>query len=197
MPRPPIRARVKASVSAVCAALVLAAVAVAGSWAADSAEASHLLRFPTLSRDAIAFAYAGDIWSAPRAGGLARQLTTDPGLELFPRYSPDGRFIAFTGEYDGNRDVYVIPAEGGEPKRLTFWTDIGHVGERMGPNNEVIGWTPDGTRVLFRSRHQAWESRAGRLFTVGLDGSLPQPLTAAGRRRASGSTTSRATGSRR
>ncbi|HKN48536.1 MAG TPA: protease, partial [Candidatus Polarisedimenticolia bacterium] len=193
MPRPPLSARLNAALTLACLAIVFAIVTVAGGAhagaaparsasatadpaAVDSGATSHLLRFPTLSRDEIAFTYAGDIWSVPRGGGIARQLTTDPGLELFARYSPDGKWIAFTGQYDGNRDVYVIPAEGGEPKRLTFWTDIGHVSERTAPNNEVIGWTPDGTRVLFRSRHQAWETRAGRLFTVGLDGSLPQPL---------------------
>lgn len=142
----------------------------------DAEAATRLLRFPTLSRDSIAFIYAGDVWAVPRSGGVARQLTSDPGLELFPRYSPDGSLIAFTGQYDGNRDVYVVPAERGEPKRLTFWTDTGHPTERAGPNNMVIGWTPDGKRVLFRSRHQAWEDRAGRLYTVGLDGGLPEPL---------------------
>lgn len=148
----------------------------AGAAEPDVEAATRLLRFPTLSRDSIAFTYAGDVWAVPRSGGVARQLTSDPGLELFPRYSPDESLIAFTGQYDGNRDVYVIPAQGGEPKRLTFWTDTGHPTERAGPNNMVIGWTPDGKRVLFRSRHQAWEDRAGRLYTVGLDGGLPEPL---------------------
>ncbi len=142
----------------------------------DASAATRLLRFPTLSRDSIAFVYAGDIWTVARSGGVARQITSDPGLELFPRYSPDGKWIAFTGQYDGNRDVYVIPAEGGEPKRLTWWTDTGHPAERAGPNNMVIGWTPDGKRILFRSRHQAWEDRAGRLYTVDLAGGLPEPL---------------------
>ncbi len=142
----------------------------------DETAATRLLRFPTLSREAIAFVYAGDIWTVPRGGGVARRLTGDPGLELFPRYSPDGSWIAFTGQYDGNPDVYVVPVEGGEPRRLTFWTDTGHAAERAGPNNMVIGWTPDGKRVLFRSRHQAWEDRAGRLYTIGLDGGLPEPL---------------------
>jgi tricorn protease len=137
---------------------------------------ARLLRFPALSRDAIAFVHAGDLWTVPRSGGLARQLTTDAGLEWMPRFSPDGKWIAFTGQYDGNRDVFVIPAEGGEPKRLTFWTDTGHPSERTGPNNLVLGWTPDGKRVLFRSRHQAWEDRSGRLYTVGLDASLPEAL---------------------
>jgi len=136
----------------------------------------RLLRFPALSNESIAFVYAGDIWIVPRAGGIARQLTTDPGLEWFPRFSPDGRWIAFTGEYDGNKDVYVMPAEGGEPRRLTWWSDTGQQNERAGPNNIVMGWTKDGKRVLFRSRHQAWESRAGRFYTVSVDGGYPVPL---------------------
>jgi len=147
-----------------------------GATGPDEASATRLLRFPALSKDSIAFVYGGDVWTVPRAGGTARQITSDPGLEILPRFSPDGRWIAFTGEYDGNRDVYVIPAEGGEPRRLTFWTDTGHASERAGPNNMVIGWTPDGKRVLFRSRHQAWEDRSGRLYTVALDGGLPEPL---------------------
>jgi len=138
--------------------------------------ATRLLQYPTLSRDSIAFTYAGDIWMVARQGGTARRLTSDAGLEIMPRYSPDGRWIAFTGQYDGNRDVYVIPAEGGVPRRLTVWTDTGQPSERAGPNNMVIGWTPDGTRILFRSRHQAWEDRSGRLFTIGLQGGLPEPL---------------------
>src|SRR2546425_51146 len=100
----------------------------------ESGAAARLLRFPTLSRDSIAFVYGGDIWTAPRGGGTARQLTTDAGLEWLPRYSPDGKWIAFTGQYDGNRDVYVIPSAGGEPRRLTWWTDIGQPSERQGPN---------------------------------------------------------------
>ncbi|HET6374306.1 MAG TPA: S41 family peptidase [Candidatus Polarisedimenticolia bacterium] len=144
--------------------------------AGPEGDEGRLLRFPTLSKESIAFVYGGDLWTVPRSGGVARQLTTDPGIEWFPRFSPDGRWIAFTGEYDGNRDVYVIPAEGGEPKRLTWWRDVGQQSERAGPNNMVIGWSRDGKSILFRSRHQAWESRAGRLYTVSVDGGLPAPL---------------------
>src|SRR2546425_4945716 len=125
-----------------CAVLILLGVLLVawpdgspGASETDATPATRLLRFPTLSRDSIAFVYAGDIWTVARSGGLARQLTSDPGLEIFPRYSPDGKWIAFTGQYDGNRDVYVIPAEGGVPKRLTFWADTGHPAERAGPNN--------------------------------------------------------------
>src|SRR5437867_6379628 len=179
MRRPPSRSFVLPGTAFIlCLLMVLAAWGRGPHGAAEpvGTAATRLLRFPALSKDSIAFVYGGDIWTVPRAGGTARQLTSDPGLEILPRYSPDGRWIAFTGEYDGNRDVYVIPAEGGEPRRLTFWTDTGHPSERAGPNNMVIGWTPDGKRVLFRSRHQAWEDRSGRLYTVALGGVLPEPL---------------------
>src|SRR5256885_16417303 len=81
------------------------------------------------------------IWIASREGGAARRLTSHVGDELYPKFSPDGKWIAFTGEYDGNPDVYLISAEGGEPKRLTV-----HPG-----NDIVLGWTPDGKDILFRS----------------------------------------------
>jgi tricorn protease len=172
--------RTRRAVALAAAVLLLLAAALAVSPAVSKADdasgATRLLRFPGLSADSIAFVYGGDLWTVPRGGGLARQLTTDAGLEWLPRYSPDGKWIAFTGQYDGNRDVYVIPAEGGEPKRLTWWTDAGHPSERQGPNNMVMGWTPDSRRVLFRTRHFAWEDRASRLCTVGLDGGLPEQV---------------------
>ena len=125
--------------------------------------AGHTLyQNPSLSRTRIAFAYAGDIWTVSRDGGVAERLTTYAGVESDPRFSPDGRWVAFTGEYDGNTDVYVVPAEGGEPKRLTF-----HPGA-----DQVVGWTSDGTKVLFRSSRQSARGY-GQLFTIGLDGGLP------------------------
>ncbi len=102
---------------------------------------TKLLRFADISKDRVVFAYAGDLWIASREGGAARRLTSHVGDELFPKFSPDGKWIAFTGEYDGNPDVYVISAEGGEPKRVTFH-----------PSNDIVlGWTPDGKNILFRS----------------------------------------------
>src|SRR6266568_4468124 len=102
---------------------------------------TKLLRFADISKDKVVFAYAGDLWIASREGGAARRLTSHVGDELYPKFSPDGKWIAFTGEYDGNPDVYVISAEGGEPKRLTFH-----------PSNDIVlGWTPDGKNILFRS----------------------------------------------
>ncbi len=142
------------------AALTLSASAV---WCAAAAAPAYI-RYPDINGNRIVFAAEGDLWVASDAGGVARRLTTHPGTEYFPRFSPDGKWIAFTGEYDGNQDVYVIPAEGGEPRRLTW-----HPGA-----DQVVGWIPDGTKVLFRSRAenpQAWE-----LFAVGLDGSDPEKL---------------------
>ena len=104
----------------------------------------RLMRFPDIYKDKIAFSYGGDLWLVASAGGIARRITTHPGLELFPKFSPDGKWIAFTGQYDGNFNVYVIPAEGGDPKQLTFLPDVATVSERMGPNNMVIDWLREG-----------------------------------------------------
>ena len=101
---------------------------------------ARLLRFPTIHKDQIVFTYAGDLYIVPSSGGVARKLTSHEGFELFARFSPDGRQVAFTGEYDGNREVYLIPREGGIPKRLTYTASLGRddVTDRMGPNNIVM-----------------------------------------------------------
>jgi tricorn protease len=125
-----------------------------------------LLRKPTVSKSQIAFSYGGDLWIVDRNGGDAKRLTSDIGIEIDPRFSPDGTMIAFTGEYDdGNEDVYVMPSTGGLPKRLTS-----HPGE-----DQVVGWTPDGSRILFRSGRNSY-GRQMQLFTVGLSGGLPEVL---------------------
>jgi tricorn protease len=124
-----------------------------------------LLQKPTLSKTHIAFAYAGDLWLVAREGGEARLLTSGAGSKSDPVFSPDGSLIAYTGDYDGNVDVYVIPASGGVPKRLTHHPAV----------DEVIGWTPDGKQVLFRSSRNSY-SRFNRLFTVSLEGGLPHEL---------------------
>ncbi|HEX9974857.1 MAG TPA: protease, partial [bacterium] len=115
---------------------------------------ARLLRFPAIYEDQIAFTYAGDLYSVPATGGIARKLTTHEGNEMFPRFSPDGKWIAFTGQYDGNTEVYLIPSEGGIPKRLTFTATLGRddVSDRMGPNNIVMGWKRTGNEIVFRSR---------------------------------------------
>ncbi len=128
---------------------------------------TKLLRFADISKDRVVFAYAGDLWIASREGGAARRLTSHVGDELYPKFSPDGKWIAFTGEYDGNPDVYVISAEGGEPRRLTSH-----------PSNDIVlGWTPDGKNILFRSdRFSAPPSRYTKLFLVSPQGGTPTPL---------------------
>src|SRR4029079_7870659 len=106
---------------------------------------ARMFRYPAVSKDQIAFVYAGDIWLVPKKGGAAVRLTSSPGEESFPRFSPDGTKIAFSASYDGNVDVYVTPATGGEPKRLTYHPMA----------DRVIGWSPDGKRVLFASSRES------------------------------------------
>ncbi len=158
--------------------LAILVFSLAGAWACFSQgmPEGRLMRFPDIYKDKIVFSYGGDLWLASTAGGIARRITTHPGLELFPKFSPDGKWIAFTAQYDGNFNVYVIPAEGGEPKQLTFEPDASHVSERMGPNNEVITWFPDSKRILFLSRRDTFNDWFGRLFSVGIEGGLPLRL---------------------
>ena len=128
---------------------------------------TRLLRYSDISLGKVAFAYAGDLWIAAKEGGAARRLTSHVGDERFPKFSPDGKWIAFTGEYDGNPDVYVIPADGGEPRRLTFH-----------PTNDIVlDWTQDGANVLFRSdRFAAPPRRYTELFLVPPQGGTPKRL---------------------
>jgi tricorn protease len=150
---------------------------ITGSLRAQDAEA-RLLRFPTIHGDKIVFSHAGDLYSAPASGGQARKLTSYIGYEMFARFSPDGKWLAFTGQYDGNTEVYVMPAEGGTPRRLTYTATLGRdeLSDRMGPNNIVIGWKHDSKTILFRSRMRTFNDFIGSLYTVTLDGGLPEPL---------------------
>jgi tricorn protease len=151
--------------------LVLSATAFAN-------DEARLLRFPAIYDNQIAFTYAGDLYSVPATGGIARKLTSHDGVELFPRFSPDGKWIAFTGQYDGNTEVYLIPAEGGIPRRLTFTATLGRddVSDRMGPNNIVMGWKNNGKEIVFRSRMKTFNSFLGELFTVDKEGNMPEQL---------------------
>ncbi len=150
--------------SQVAGALLLCSLAVAG-LRAQSADQYALLRKPTISKTQIAFSYGGDLWIVERSGGEAHRLTSDIGIEIDPIFSPDGTWIAFTGEYDGNEDVYVIPAAGGIPKRLTSHPS----------SDQAVGWTRDGKRILFRSTRDSYSGFA-QLYTVGLSGGLPEAL---------------------
>ena len=117
-------------------------------------------------------------------GGTATRLTAHPGLELFAKFSPDGKTIAFTGQYDGDEQVYVVPVTGGVPKQLTFYPARGPLTERWGYDNQVYGWTPDGKRVLFRSLRDGWTLVENHLYTVSAEGGsavqLPMPTAGAG-----------------
>ena len=134
-----------------------------------------LMRYPTLSGNTIVFVAHDNLWSVPRTGGTASRLTADEGRDVMPRFSPDGRWIAFTGEYQGNRDVYVIPAGGGTARRVTFTSDlVPEPSARGGPNNMVVTWTPDSKNIVFLSRRVAWNSWINRPFTVPATGGLAQ-----------------------
>lgn len=156
-----------------CVALAMLSVVTP----AEVSSQTKLLRFPDIHRDRVAFVYAGDIWVAPASGGSAIRLTADPGLELFPKFSPDGQWIAFTGQYDGDEQVYVMPAEGGIPKQLTFYPARGPLAPRWGYDNQVNGWTRDGSAILFRSsRGDSWDLTDSRLYTVAREGGFPQAV---------------------
>jgi len=144
--------------------------------ALPAAAETKLLRFPDIHDDRVVFTYAGDLWTASTAGGTATRLTAHPGLELFAKFSPDGKWIAFTGQYDGDEQVYVIPSTGGVPKQLTFYPSRGPLPARWGYDNQVYGWTPDGKSVVFRSLREYFDLGDSRLYTVTMDGGLPQAL---------------------
>src|ERR1700751_3939015 len=137
---------------------------------------TKLLRFPDVHGDKVVFPYGGDLWLAATSGGLATRLTAHPGLELFAKFSPDGKWIAFTGQYDGDEQVYVIPATGGIPKQLTFYPSRGPLPDRWGYDNQVYGWTRDGKAVVFRSTREYFALADSRLYTVPMDGGLPVPF---------------------
>src|SRR4051812_11591284 len=117
-------------------------VAIVATAPTIQSEEARLLRFPTTQGDRVAFTYAGNLYSVASGGGVARRLTSHDGNEMFARYSPDGKWLAFTGQYDGNTEVYVMPADGGVPRRLTWTATLSRdeLSDRMGPNNLVVGW---------------------------------------------------------
>src|SRR5437879_8620891 len=138
----------------------------------------RLMRFPDVYKDKVVFMYGGDLWLASTSGAVARRITSHAGRELFPKFSPDGKWIAFTGQYDGNFNVYVMPSDGGQPKQLTFYQGSAQqLNDRMGIHDEVVTWTPDSKRIVFLSRRDAQNGWIKRPFTVSIDGGLPQQLT--------------------
>ena len=132
----------------------------------DATAETRLLRYPDIRSDTLVFCYGGDIYTASTNGENVKRITHFPGEEKLPKFSPDGRQIAFTAEFEGNEDVYVVPVMGGTPTRLTF-----HAAQDL-----VVDWHPDGTRVLFRSNRSSFSYRFRRLFEVAVNGGLPTVL---------------------
>src|SRR5688572_3112204 len=155
---------IRLPLAALHAALVASLFApVAGAQVAPDAV---LLRTPDVSRDQICFRYDGDVWLVPKQGGEARRLSSVPGNESFPRFSPDGQSIAFMGGYQGGNDLYVIGIDGGVPRRLTHH-----------PDSELLcDWLPGGEGLLFSSPMTSGQRRASKLFTVATEGGQPIEL---------------------
>ncbi len=137
---------------------------------------ARLMRYPHICGDQIVFVYGGDIWTVDADGGEARQLTSHKGLELFPRISPDGQWIAFSAEYNGARQIYVMPAQGGTPRQLTWYNDVGPMEPRNGFDNVVLDWTSDSERILFRSNRTPYSKLRSNYFLVNINGGLEEPL---------------------
>ena len=155
---------------------LLFSLALFASAFSAQADEARLLRFPSTNGNEIIFSYGGDLYKAPLAGGDATRLTSHIGYEMFARFSPDGKTVAFTGEYDGNREVYLIPAQGGEPVRLTYTSTNGRddLGDRMGPNNIVMAWSKDGKKIVYRNR--TGDGFPGKLWTVSPQGGMSEQI---------------------
>ena len=156
------------------------ALSASGLFAQNSADSSQtrLLRFPATNGAEIVFSYAGQLYAVGMDGGTARRLTSAPGYVTFPRFSADGAQLAFTAQYDGNTEVFVMPADGGTPKRLTYTATLNRddVSDRMGPNNIVMSWKNTTNEIAFRSRMRTFNDFIGQLYTVGLDAEVPQQI---------------------
>lgn len=153
--------------------LILSLLALVGVHSLlTAADEARLLRFPATNGSEIVFSYAGDLYKVPAIGGEAQRLTSHVGDEMFPHFSPDGKTIAFTGQYDGNTEVFAMPSVGGEPLRVTYTATNSRddLGDRMGPNNIVMNWTPDGKRIVYRNRIS--DGFSGKLYTVDKEGGL-------------------------
>jgi len=143
----------------------------------NSQDEARLLRFPAIHGNQIVFTYSGDLYTVLKEGGVARKLTTDDGYEMFARFAPDGKRIAFTAQYDGNTEVYTMDARGGVPKRLTYTATLRRddISDRMGPNNIVMTWK-DNDHILFRSRKQSFNSFKGQLFLAHVNGGIQEEI---------------------
>lgn len=158
--------------------LLFSGILLLAGFASQAQDEARLMRFPTIHGDQVVFSYAGDLFTASTSGGIARRLTSGDGYEMFAKFSPDGNTIGFTGQYDGNTEIFTIPKDGGNPQRLTFTATLGRddVSDRMGPNNIVMAWTPDGKSIIYRSRKKTFNDFVGQLFQVSKEGGLSAEL---------------------
>ena len=152
-------------------ALVLSLVFTASLYAADAIDdEAKLLRYPNTSETSVTFNYAGNIYVAPIEGGYASRITNSEGIEQMPRFSPDGKTIAFIGEYDGNPEIYTISKNGGVPFRVTYSMDIPNVADRQGPDKIIMHWSADGKDIIYRSRMESWNVLTGKLYRTAASG---------------------------
>ncbi|MBP8790552.1 MAG: PD40 domain-containing protein [Breznakibacter sp.] len=142
-------------------------------WSVNDA---RLLRYPDINGKQVVFVYAGDIWTVDANGGDAKQLTSHEGLELFPKLSPDGLWIAFSAEYSGSRQIWVMPASGGSARQLTWYNSVGVMPPRGGYDHVMLDWTPDSKQVLIRANRTPFGDRNGMYFLVSLEGGFETPL---------------------
>lgn len=160
----------------------LTAIAVAVSPAISSVALAYethdtrLLRFPDIYKESVTFVYAGDIYIADITTGNSTRLTDHIGFETFPKFSPDGSKIAFSAQYNGSRQVYVMNRDGSQLKQLTYYNDVGVMPPRGGFDYRVLDWTPDGKHIVFRANRTPYGKRVGRPYMVPVDGGLEQPL---------------------
>lgn len=137
---------------------------------------TRLLRFPDIHKESVTFVYAGDIYIANTKTGKSTRLTDHIGFETFPKFSPDGKRIAFSAQYNGSRQVYVMNRDGSQLKQLTYYNDVGVMPPRGGFDYRVLDWTPDGKHIVFRANRTPFGKRVGRPYMVPADGGLEQPL---------------------
>ena len=157
--------------------MTVIALLMIGSLQLNAMDDARLLRYPDINKNLVAFVYAGDIWTVTSNGGEAKRLTSHEGLELFPKISPDGQWIAFSAEYSGSRQIWVMPAEGGSARQLTYYNSVGVMPPRGGYDHVVLDWTPDSQKILIRANRTAFGDRNGNYYLVSLDGGFEEELS--------------------
>lgn len=155
---------------------IAVAPAISPMVAAYQTQDTRLLRFPDIHKESVTFVYAGDIYIANIKTGKSTRLTDHIGFETFPKFSPDGSQIAFSAQYNGSRQVYVMNRDGSDLKQLTYYNDVGVMPPRGGFDYRVLDWTPDGKHIVFRANRTPYGQRVGRPYMVPAAGGLEQPL---------------------